>query len=161
VTVSAPSSHLEESLKLEADLTVDLWQARLRGGATVRWWNGPTRTWQGNEYTGLACQIQGEKKSSDSQVSRPILTIANPDGVFSTFAAEGLFDLAEVIRKRVLQSDFQADANVFEQRVWIVGRPSAVKAQVISLELRSTTDMPNFKTPGRTFSPPEFPCVVL
>lgn len=160
MTTNAPVSHLQDALLLEADAKVDLWEIRLRAVPTIfRFWNGVARSWQGNDYEGLASQLSGESLSSEGQVSRPQLTAVNPDKIFGPFAAEGLFDLAEVIRKRVLQTHFINNVNQFEQRVWICGRPISVTSQVIQLELRSPTDMPAWKTPRRTFSPPEFPFI--
>ena len=160
--IQAPPSHVAESLKMEADSTVDLWEVHLRGVSTIiRFWNGPDRVWQGNTYNGLACQLQGEETSTDGKYNRPTLTVVNPLKIFGSFAALGYFDLAEVIRRRVLQNDFIANNNVYDQRVWIAGRVLAVMAQVLTVELRSTTDMPTWTTPRRTFSPPEFPFVVI
>jgi lambda family phage minor tail protein L len=161
--INAPVTHLEEAHKLEADARVDLWEVHLKGeaaGTIVRFWNGPVRTWQGNQYEGLACQLEGEATGTDGQNNRPTLTVANPLKIFGTFAADGYFDLATVIRKRVLQTHFTTDVNQCETRVWICGRPSGVLAQVLRLELRSPTDMPNFKTPRRVFAPPTYPFVV-
>lgn len=162
MTTTAPISHLEDGLKLESENKVDLWEIRLRGIPTrFRFWNGVTRSWMGNSYEGLACQLQGEGRSSEGQESRPSLSVVNPDKIFGPFAAEGYFDLAEIIRKRVLRPHFEGNVNLFEQRVWIVARPSAVRGQSLTLELRSPLDMPSMKTPRRTFSPPEFPFVVI
>src|SRR5690606_30808592 len=110
---------------------------------------------------GLPCQLSGEARNSEGQQSRPSLTVVNPEKVFGVFAAAGYFDLAEIIRKRVLQAHFVGNVNEYEQRVWIVARPSSVTAQTMSLELRSPLDMPSHKTPARTFSPPEFPFVTI
>lgn len=162
MSVNAPVSHLEDALKMESEAKLDLFELRLRGIPTVfRFWNGVTRPWQDDVYEGLACQLVGEGSSSENQNARPTLTVVNPDKIFGPFAAEGYFDLAEVIRRRVLQPHFIGDVNQFEQRIWIVGRPSGVTSQVLNLELRSVTDMPNRKTPSRTFSPPEFPFVTV
>lgn len=162
MSTNAPVSHLQDALTLQGDYPCDLWEIRLKGIATVfRFWNGLTRTWQGQPYEGLACQLSGEGADSEGQNARPTLTAVNPGKVFGPFAAEGYFDLAEVIRKRVLQTHLIGNVNQFQQRTWICGRPSGVTSQVIQLELRSCTDMPAWKTPRRTFSPPEFPFVVI
>lgn len=162
MTTNAPVSHLEDALKLESEGKVDLWEIRLRGTPTrFRFHNGPTRTWMGLTYEGLACQLQGEGRAAEGQESRPNLTVINPSKIFGPFAAAGHFDLAEIIRKRVLRQHFEGNVNQFEQRVWIVARPGAVTSQRMTLELRSPLDMPSWKTPRRTFSPPEFPFVVI
>ena len=162
MTTNAPVSHLQDALELESDAKIDLFEIRMRGIPTVfHFWNGVTRTWQGKPYEGLPCQIAGEGSTSEGQRSRPTLTVVNPEKIFGSFAAEGYFDLAEVTRKRVLQRHFVEDVNQFEQRIWICARPSGVTSQGLQLELRSTTDMPAWKTPRRTFSPPEYPFVTV
>ncbi len=160
--INAPVSHLQDALELEGDAKLDLWELRLKTVPTIfRFWNGAERTWRGNLYQGLACQLQGEASGTEGQNNRPTLTVTNPAKIFGAFAAEGYFDLAEIIRRRVLQRHFIADVNEFQQRVWIVGRVPGVTAQVLQLELRSPLDMPAWKTPRRVFSPPEFPFIVL
>lgn len=161
MTTNAPVSHLEESLKMEADGDIDLFEIRLRGLSTIfRFWNGPTRQWGGHTWEGLACQLTGEGDGSENQ-ARPKLVVVNPDKIFGPFAAEGYLDLAEVIRRRVLQENFINNVNLFEQRIWLVGRVAGNTDQGLQLELRNSTDMPAWKTPRRTFSPPEFPFVVI
>ena len=103
---NAPISHIEESLKLTADSIIDLYELRTKGNAIVRFWNGPTRTWNMMTFEGVACQLTGESQSSESQYARPLLTVVNPDNSFGLFAAQGVFDLAIVTRYRVLQQDF-------------------------------------------------------
>lgn len=157
-----PVSHAAEALKLSADSYVDLFEVRLHGTSTVLYfWNGETRVWQGNSYEQLPVQMQGDSVSSDGKLSRPQLTVVNPDKIFGGFAANGDFDLAVVIRKRVLQNDFINNVNIFSQRTWIVGRVVSVTSQTMTVELRQTTDMPTWLTPRRTYNPPAFPFVVL
>lgn len=159
---TAPVSHVEESLKLEVDGYVDLYEVRLKTVPTIyRFHNGATRTWNGVTWEHIPCQLSGEAMSSEDQKNRPTLTVANPDNIFGAFAAAGYFDLCEVIRKRVLQQHFYSDAVIFEQRVWICGRPGTVNSKVLQLELRSPLDMPAWRTPRRTYSPPEFPFITI
>lgn len=159
---TAPVSHLNESLKLEGDSYIDLWEITLKGVSTiVRFWNGPTRTWQGVSWEGISCQLAGEAQGDQNQNVRPTLNVVNPSMVFGPFAAAGYFDLAVVVRKRLLQSHFTGNVNEFQQRVWIVGSIPAVSDQGLRLDLRSPTDTPAWKTPRRTYSPPEFPFIVL
>lgn len=160
--MSAPLTHIEESLKLSADSYVDLFEVQLHNSSTtLRFWNGVSRTWQGNSYEQLACQMQGDTITSDGKYSRPQLTVVNPDKIFGPYAAEGLLDLAVVTRKRLLQNDYLNDVNAFQQNIWIIGRIILVTSQVLQVELRQTTDMPVWTTPKRTFNPPDFPFVVL
>lgn len=163
MSTDAPVTHLEEALKLEADGYVHLFEARLKTDPVtiVRFWNGPTRTWNGHSYEGIACQLTGDGKTAQGELSRPNLTIQNPGNIFGLYAAEGYFDLAEVIRKRVLQQNFINDVAAFKQNVWIVGRVANSTQQILQLELRSPTDMPVWLTPRRTYSPPDYPFVTI
>lgn len=158
----APVEHREDALKLEdADHIVQLFRVRLKTGTTYRFWNGPTRTYRGQLFNGMACQMTGDKKTSDNEVSRPLLSIANPENAFSGFAAAGLFDMAEVVRWELLQDHFLNDVNIYDQRVWISTRVVSIKNQILTVELRSPLDLPNFKVPSRVYAPPEFPAVSL
>lgn len=162
MATNAPIEHIVDSLGLEGDAKVDLWTVRLRGVNLVyHFWNGPPRVWQGDTYEGLACQLSGENRSSEGQTARPSLIVSNPAKIFGVFAAEGYFDLATFTRKRLLQEHFLADVNLFQQNVWICARPSEVRSTTMQLELRSPTDMPPWKTPRRTFNPPDYPFVTV
>lgn len=158
---TAPTTHVTEALKLSADAIVALWEVRLKGVSTiVRFRDGPTVTWQGHTYDSMACMISGESANSDGQNARPTLTVINPQNVFGPFASAGYFDLATVIRKEVLQADLLANANIYQQRIWIIGRPTSVKNPSMQFELRSSIDIPGFTVPNRYYTTPEFPFVV-
>lgn len=158
----APIEHLQDALAMDGDAVCDLYEVRFRNLETVvRFWNGVTRTWQGHDYEGLACQTTGEARSTDSKNNRPTLSVVNPGNFLGVYASQGIFDLAEVTRKRVLQTHLIGDANLFEQRVWLVGRVQSVTGSSIRLELRSPTDMPVWLTPRRRYQPPEYPFVVI
>jgi len=160
--VTAPVEHVEDSLKLTGDRRVDLWELRLKTSATIyRFWNGVTRTWQGQIWEGHACTLSAESRNSDGQQSRPVLTLINPTNIFGQLAAEGTFDMATLVRKRVLQDHFLNNINIAHQSVYITTRVVAVNDQALRLELRSPTDIPTFKTPRRTYDPPEYPFVVF
>jgi hypothetical protein len=162
-----PGDHIDESLKLEADGYVDLWEIRLKKvGIIYRFTqavsDGAEIVWQGETYEALACQMQGERRSTDDQAARPKLIVVNPENVFGAYAAEGFFDLAEVTRFRVLGRHVLANVNIFQKRLWLVRRPLEVTDQVLTLELGSPLDMPAWQTPRRIFSPSEgYPFVVL
>lgn len=160
--MTAPIEHLQDALEMVGDAYIDLFEVRLRNlPYTARFWNGASRIWQGNTYDALPCQLTGESQSADGEKSRPILTVINPDNLLGLFAAPGYFDLAEVIRKRVLQTHFVNNVNIFEQRVWLVGRVASVRSNSLRLELRGPTDMPVWKTPRRQYTPPDFPFVTI
>lgn len=160
---SAPKSHLEESLLLTADAPVDLYTIILKvSGAEFPFTADRTVTWQGVEYEGIACRMSGDSQNADGEESRPLLQLMNPFGVFNTPAINGLLDYATVIRKRVLGRNVTNNVNIFEQRMWYVGRiRELVAGQGISFELRNMTEGANFQIPCRMYIPPEFPMVTL
>jgi lambda family phage minor tail protein L len=161
--VSAPTSHVAEAQKLQADAFVDLFTINFHGTSTIyRFRNGATVTWQGNVFEELAVQLSGDQRNADGSNTRPKLSVVNPQKVLGAFAAAGYFDLALVTRYRLLQQDLLNNVNIFQQRVWIVGKVNAVTSQTLELELRDTTDNPAWKTPRRTYSPSEgYPFVTI
>ncbi|MGH6971258.1 MAG: hypothetical protein ACREEQ_06570, partial [Caulobacteraceae bacterium] len=88
---NAPIEHVEDALTLNGDAYIDLFEVSLKSTppVTVRFWNGPTRTWQGNQYEGLACQMQGEARDSQGKAARPTLTVHNPTNIFGPYATLG------------------------------------------------------------------------
>lgn len=158
--MSIPTSHLQESLKLEADAPIDLWEIVLRTSPTHLYYRyGSTVTWQGNTYEYMPIQLAQEADYATDEVGRPTLTVVNPDKIFGPFADAGLLDLATVYRRRVLQEHLLADANIYQQRVWVIGQVKSVTKQVLQVELRGAGDIPTFELPARRFMPPEFPFV--
>lgn len=161
--MSTPQSHLNEGLKLTADAEIDLFTLSLVSSATTfRFVNGPTLSWQGHTYDGLGCTLSGDKRSSGDEEGRPTLRVINPEGIFNKPAMNGLLDRAILIRKRVLGVNVTNNANIFQQRMFYVERvKELISGQILGLELRSMTDLPNIQIPVRTFMPPEFPTVSL
>lgn len=160
--MTTPITHIDDSLKITGDHRIDLWEVQLKTEPVIyRFWNGVARTWQGQTWEGLSCTLSGEGRSAEGERSRPTLTVVNPDNIFGQLAADGYFDMATFIRRRVLQEHFMADVNIAQQNVYISTRVASVNDQVLRLELRFPTDLPTFKTPRRTYSPPEYPFVVL
>lgn len=156
-----PVSHLEEALKLEGEAIVHLYQVTLKKtGSIIRFWNGPTTTWQGQTYSYWPCQQSKDTETSDDQTPRPTLTVHNPNGILTPLAGQGEFDLALVIRKDLRQDHLLGNVNISKQRVWFISRPLSMNREVVSFELRSTIDFPNFQIPPRQFNPPEFPFLV-
>jgi len=162
--MSAPYSHLVESQKLtDADAPIDLFQITLKNQPVVfRFKNNNTVTWRGFEYEGMACSLQGDTRLADGEESRSTLRVMNPFGIFNHPAMAGDLDLAVVIRKRVLGKHIESNTNIFEQRMWYVGRVAElISGQSISLELRNMTEGPGYQIPVRMYIPPEFPLVSL
>lgn len=160
--MTSPVSHIEDALQITGDHRIDLWEIQLKVEPVIyRFWNGVSRVWQGNTWEGLGCTLSGETQSADGERSRPVLTVVNPDNIFGQMAADGFFDMATLTRRRVLQEHLDADVNISERNVYLSTRVISVNDQVLRLELRFPTDLPTFKTPRRTYNPPEYPFVII
>ncbi len=158
--MSIPVSHLEEALKIEALGLADLWEIRFkRTNAIIRFKYGQEATWQGNLYSSIPCQLSGEGDFSNEEHARPTLALMNVGHTFGPYASSGLLDLSLVVRKRLQQSHLAANVNLFQQRIWFIGRVMNVDRNQLQLELRDSTDIPNFMVPPRRYLPPEFPFV--
>lgn len=162
--MSAPLDHLYEGEKLTADALVDLFQITLRDRQTIfRFRDGPSTTWQGHVYEGLACLLSGDERTAEGEESRPNLRLLNPVGVFNKPIREGLVERAIVIRRRLLRQHVENDVNIFEQRMWYVGRiRELISGQSLTLELRNMSEGPNYQIPVRMYTPDAgFPFVSL
>lgn len=161
--MTAPVSHVIESQKLTADALVDLYQINLKNSATVfRFKADNTVTWRGNVFEGMACELSGDTRSAEGEESRAQLRVMNPVGIFNAPAMSGALDLAVLTRKRILRNHMESNLNIFEQRMWYVGRIiELISGQSISFELRNMTEGANFQIPVRMYIPPEFPLVSL
>lgn len=161
--MSYPIEHLQEAQKLTADAEVDLFTITLVSAPLVfRFKNNDTVTWQGYVYEGMGCSMPGDRRSADEEEGRPTLRVMNPAGIFNKPAMDGMLDRAIITRKTVLREHLDANVNIFIQRMWYVERvKELISGQVLGLELRSMTDLPNFQLPVRQFIPPEFPTVSL
>jgi phage-related protein len=158
--IGAPTGHVEDALKLTSDKEVDLFTITLRDNSSVfRLRNGPEITWRTNTFENIPIMLGGEEDTSDERVARPTMRIFNPGKVFGPFAQAGLFELAHVVRQTVLQQNLIANANIFVQRVWIIGRITHCTSEALQVELRAPTDGPNMQVPFRMYAPPEFPYV--
>ena len=163
MTTTAPVSHLEEAQKLTAEALVDLYTITLKNMPVVfRFKNDDEATWQGLKFEGMATRMTGDNRSADGEESRPVLQIMNPLGIFNSAAVKGQLDLAVVKRQRVRRDHLLNNVNIFDQRMWRVGRVrELISGQSISLELRNMTEGANFQIPARMFTPPEFPMVTF
>jgi len=158
----APVQHIADSKKLEADAYVELFDIILSDNVTrILLKQNSNVTWQGQTYEGTGIQIEGVARYADDQLSRPKLTIFNPQGVFSYLIDQGHLENAIVKRTRVLKEHIDADLPVYRVEQWRVARVANVKKGFIGLELRGMLDGQNFLTPGRMFIPPDFPTVSL
>lgn len=152
----------EDRVKLSADGVVTLFKIALLSGAGNLFLTGSNDiTWQGNDYEGVAIQAQGFQRSSDDELARPRLTIANVAGVFNTYVRTGVLEGAEISVYRVLREHIETDVNNFDLSVWEISRVLSMNNAVLQVELRRPYDSPRSVAPARMFIPPEFPLVRL
>lgn len=159
-----PVEDAYESTSLVGEDYAQLYEVILTGNqGTLRFWDGPEKTYQGYLYESLACLLQGEERSATEKESRPTLVVLNPGNIFAPYVLEGYLDGATVIRKRVRKHHFVEDINIFQRRIWRVARVADLdlEGQKIAVELRDPSDGPNFLIPARMYLPPEFPSVNL
>lgn len=152
---------VEDRYKLTAEGIVELFKIELLNGGVIRIKANNTVSWQGHSYEGYAVQMTGVNTSSDEELSRPNLALANPDGIFSAFIIGGTLEKALVTRYLILKANLDANLNVAEAQSWYVSRVVSLNKISCQLELRNPIDGPQFLCPARMFIPPEFKTVGL
>lgn len=157
---TAPSAHLREAQKLTAEPLIDLFEIQLRNVPSptfARFRDGPpgsSTIYLGLEYEHLPTKITGVSQTAEGSKSRPSLTVFNPLGVFNSFAKNGNFDSALIIRRRVLKIHLEQNTNLYQTNMWFVGRVTQVISnQGITLELRTLSDGPDQQIPVRKYMP--------
>lgn len=157
-----PSEHVEDSKELEMDAYVDLFEITLADKVSkIYMKDNNTVTWRGNKYEGTGIKLTGVASYADDQVSRPELSLFNPNGVYSYLVDKELLDNARISRIRLLKQHLDGDIPVFRKQSWRVSRISSLRKDSIKLQLRDSLDGQFFLTPARMFIPPEFPQVSL
>lgn len=161
-TKTVPSTHLEDSKKLEGDAYIDLFEIELSDkSGKIYLKNNNSVNWQGNTYEGTAIKLDGVSQHSGDENSRPKLSVWNPNGVFSSLVDKGVLDNALIYRIRLLKKDLIEDTPIYRSQQWRVSRVMSLTKHNILLELRNQLDGQFFQVPGRMFIPPEFPQVSL
>lgn len=156
-----PSSHLIANEQLEGEAYYDLFEIHMTDSSVVYLHANSQVTWQGNTYEAWALQLSEVSDNAGEEKSRPTLNLMNIDGAFNFFIRSGYLHKARIHRKRVLKQHILANANVFQERVWLTWNPSQLNNNFIGLELRSFIDGQGFTLPVRRYMPPEFPYVSL
>lgn len=160
-TENLPQSHRENNEKLIADGYVHLFEIKLRNGQFLYLKENNTVTWNGRTWNGLPLSFEGYSSASGDNLARPTLSVANPDGAFSTFVRDGHIIKATVTRYSVLYQDVLDDKPIYQKKVWVAWNIPQLSNQLIQLELRNPMDGVNFDLPARSYMPPEFPSVRL
>lgn len=160
MTLSVPEEQRSENLKLTGDGYVDLFQIQLYTGAVIYLKANETVKWQGHTWEGYPIMLTGYEINTE-KLSRPIMRVVNPEGVFSSIFISGDLEKAKVTRYRVLRKHIDEDKPIYQLCSWILWQVKSITKNYAEFELRNPMDGNNFITPGRQYLPPEFPSVTL
>ena len=141
--------------------------------------------WQGVSFQPLPIRIEGFEHKSEGGLPRPILTLANPDGIFSRIVYSNQdFTNCKVTRKRTFAKFLDLDnfqnrnqeggtnslfaledkEAHFDDDIYYVNRKVSENKKSISFELISPLEMDNAKIPARkiisNFCPWTYRCSV-
>lgn len=152
----------EDRVKLNADGIVNLYQIQLLDGLGIVYLTeNNDLTWQGHDYQGIAMQLAGLQTSSDDELARPKLSVANYNSLFSSYVRTGVLEGATVRLFRVLRQHVENNVNAYQLSVWELSRVLGINTTMIQFELRRPYDSPRSMTPARMYIPPTFPLVRL
>lgn len=159
-----PQSHIEESMKLEAQGYVELFKLDLYppNGSTISLFLCPTvdTNWQGKLWnSGIPCSLSGDSYNVSGEETKPKFSIANPNGTFSRYVHQRYTENATVSRYRVLTSHINADLNIFQLNSWRWSKTISLGTDMVVAELRGALSGHNFKIPAETYRPPKYPAV--
>lgn len=160
-----PVEQIRDSHKLQADGLVDLFELTpALGSGVIRFKNDSDVTWRGNLYTGLPCQLSGEKNSAETGPTMPKLQIGQPNIDLSQFKGliyDGSLDNAVITRITILLDDMLNNRLIRTTRVYRVKRVEGYSRSQINLQLASVSDSLGFSLPYRKYNPPAFPAVQM
>ncbi len=160
-----PVEHIKDSHSLINDGTVDLFELTPSGGSgVIRFKNDNPVTWRGFDYAGIPCALNGEKRSSDSGLTLPKLTIGQPNidiSVFKGLVYDGTLDNAIVIKLHLLVDNLKNNRLIRELTTYRVKRVESYSRSQIVLQLATLSDSLGFSMPYRQYMPPGFPSVQM
>jgi phage-related protein len=159
--MSTPIEHKDDAHQLTGDGRVRLYEITPLTGGVIRIKADNDVLWQGHTWEGIGVFLEQIDRNSDDQVSRPKLSIANPNAIFSPLVQAGLLEDATVTEYTVLKQHIDADVDIYTRRMWKVRFTPSMNRRVITLELRDQSDGVFFQLPGRMYIPPDFPTVSL
>lgn len=158
-----PASQIEDSLSLNADAVIDLFELQPLAGGTVYFKPDNPLTWRGHDYEGLPCQLSGVEFDVE-KTPTPRMTIGQEDLDLLPFKGllhDGYLDGATLIHRRVLLEDLLADLDIKQTTVYRVKRVESYSRTMISLVLASFSGAVSQTIPFRQYVPPAFPYVDL
>lgn len=160
-----PAEHVADSLKLNADGLVELFElVPSAGTGTVRFKADSDATWRGNVYTGIPLQLSGEKKSSDAGLSMPRLTIGKENvdlSAFKALAFDGYLDAAIVTKISILLDDMLNNRLIRQVQIYRVKRLEENSRSKLTMQLATLSDALGFQLPYRQYLPPAYPSVQM
>lgn len=165
VPITNGQDHIRESQSLEMDGYVHLLHIRAfpPNAAEVNLYLSTDieRTWQGITFENIPWHISDTSQSSDGELSRPILTIFNSEGLFTRYALAKYLDNAEITRYSILSEHYAANINSYIRGIWRVSNIMSATKQMLAAQLRGALDGPAIRIPARRFVSPEFTQVSL
>ena len=163
MTTNLPTSQQFDAFELESRGLREFFKVEFltQDDATMYLTPHDSIEWLGHVWEFLPCKISENSQNTTGELSRPKFSVANPDGIFSTWIETGQADGALVTRYRILLSDLDAGVNAYTKNVWVLSKVASLSKDIVVFELRSTLDGANFSLPARSFYPPDFPTVSL
>lgn len=160
-----PDDHKSQSLKLNPEEFLELYELTFLNGTVLRTVSGPSVQWSYNTSSLLTWdshlfKISGEGRNSGEKRVRPSLSIGNPEALFHVPVAQGKLDGAILNRYKVQPSALDANPPQFEKTTWYIAQVTGIK-DTINVELRSLSDRQESTLPARQYLKPEFPSVVI
>ena len=160
-----PAEHIADSHKLVADGRIDLYELTPSGGTgTIYFKADNDAPWRGKDYEGVPLGISGEKKSIDTGLTMPKLTIGNGAidlSPFKPLVHDGYLDNAIILRRTVLLDNLINNRLIFEGQMYRVKRVEEYSRTRIILQLATISDSLGFSMPYRQYLPPAFPSVQM
>ncbi len=149
-----PDKMLLEMEKLEQTAMIQLFDVDLRklGGTIYRFHNGLNENmanvfWQGYEYQGFPCKVDGVKRTSQGSSNRPTLVLSNLTGIITGLFVNygelvgGIVYVREVYAKFLDAANFvggvnpDADPNQEYLTMYEIQKPNSIGRQTASFEL--------------------------
>jgi phage-related protein len=121
-------------------------------------------TYRGIVYTGLPMTLSGEKRTAETGLNMPKLTIGQTDidlSLFKPMIYDGYLDNAVIVKSTVLTNNLINNANIRELRTYRVKRVEQYSRTQIIMQLATLSDSLGFMMPYRQYLPPAFPTVKL
>lgn len=160
-----PAEHIADSHKLVADGRIDLYELTPSGGTGTIYFKADNDTpWRGKDYEGVPLGMSGEKKSIDTGLTMPKLTIGNGAidlSPFKPLVHDGYLDNAIILRQTLLLDNLLNNRNIAERQMYRVKRVEQYSRTRIILQLATISDSLGFSMPYRQYLPPAFPSVQM